>query len=207
MSEIKHSLRKSMLLVSLICAFGGCVTSSLPRSFAQRPPPGSLAIEFDRRAACPNLTGQYDIIPVIAQSVGNGEWTVEKGSENDHFAALPYFYAEEQTGNTNSFAGTLSIESRNSGTEIFVSHSLSGSKTLDSFFEKKNHFRCKEGVVEFPEFIVQGLADGSKALGRTRWSCGISIDKRLVCYKQVSSVQLHHIYSVFDFRSQVQVPD
>jgi len=199
---MKH-IRGSYLAVTIV-AFTACATPRLPEFIAAPEPPLKWNVVLDEKAGCPDVNGQYDSIPNVAELQQDGLWRISSGNWYDYLLLLPYsrVTADKRIPNEISHASSqsnlvLESDDQLDTLRITSSDKNAGNLATHVFSKAKNDFTCDAGNLIFPEFKIQGGTEGAFLNGKTYRQATITSGGDLLFYEQIQSYKTVHKYYLF----------
>lgn len=195
---------KVICLSSIGAVIMGCAVSSLPEFVAKPEPPMEWQTHLETKAGCPNVTGQYESTPEVAELQKDGSWHVSNGNWYDYLLLMPFSRSTAVKRNPNKDVpgyppnsliiqlneqeNTFQIISPDKNNENFQTH---------IFSEVANDYTCQAGKLVFPEFKIQGGTEGSTLNGKTIRLATVNSRGDLLFYEQTQSHKTIHKYYLF----------
>ncbi len=182
----------------------GCAVPTLPEFEMAPEPPVEWGIQLDSKVGCPNVSGQYELTPNVADLQQDDLWHISNGNWYDYLLLIPFNRAatvESAPGEIkpvyprNSLLielskqeDTLRIVSPDKNNENFQAH---------VFSEAAKDYACQAGNMVFPEFKIQGGTEGSTLNGKTYRQATKTSNGDLLFYEQTQSHKTIHKYYLF----------
>lgn len=192
----------SLALIGIVIM--GCAVTPLPEFVATPEPPLEWKIQLETKIGCPNITGQYESTPRVADLQQDGLWRVSKGNWYDYLLLIPFnrvtavkwtpddvspeFPHDSLIFVLNEQGNTLRVVSPDKNNESFATH---------IFSKSSSDYTCDAGNLIFPEFKIQGGTEGSFLNGKTYRQATITSGGDLLLYEQTQSHKTIHKYFLF----------
>jgi len=195
---------QNFYLAFVLIAIAGCAAPK-PHPFVSAPePPVEWSIWVEKNSGCPDITGEYELIPKVADFQKDGLWRVSNGNWYDYLLLIPFnrVAADEWTPDETSPAysrGSLLFDSNEQGDTLrIVSPDKNNENVATHIFSKaENDFTCQAGNLVFPEFQIQGGTEGAFLSGKTYRQATITSSGDLLFYEQTQSHKTIHKYYLF----------
>jgi len=195
-------------LALFVFAIVGCAAPRLPAFVTAPEPPMEWRAFVENKAGCPDTTGEYELIPKVADLQKDELWRVSNGNWYDFLLLIPFnrvtadkWNPDEDPREYSRFS--LLFESNNQGDMLRVISPDKRSEhfSTHTFREADNDFTCKAGYLIFPEFHVQGGAEGGYLNGKAYRQATITTSGDLLFYEQVQSHKVLHKYYLFKMKN------
>jgi hypothetical protein len=196
------------IYLTVVTALTGCATPILPAFVTAPTPPLEWKVLLEKKAGCPDVTGEYELTPTVAVLQNDSEWSFSKGNWYDYLLLIPFdrVTADKSTRGENSLAysaGSLLFESIQGGDKLWV---VSPEKNTEKFVthvfrQTENDYQCQAGNLVFPEFKIQGGTEGAYLNGKIYRQATITSDGDLLFYEQVQSHKTIHGYYLFKLKN------
>ena len=191
-----------LVFVGVVVA--GCAASTLSDFEMAPEPPVDWGAQLDSKVGCPNVSGQYELIPKVADLQNDSLWHLSNGKWYEYLLLIPFNRASaiESTpgeivppSSHNSLLielseqeNTFRVVSPDKNNENFQTH---------VFSQAANDYTCQSGNLVFPEFKIQGGTEGSTLNGKTYRHVTVSSNGDLLFYEQTQSYKSIHKYYLF----------
>ena len=199
--------------IILVFAITGCAASSPPAHVATPEPPVKWKVSIVKKGGCPNVTGEYALIPNVAILQKNGNWRISTGTRFDYVLLIPFdrvggekwkpnkksdaYSSTSLVFETNAQEDVIRIISPINNTKDFVAH---------VFSKNGDDYTCDSDKLVFPEFQIRGGTEGSILSGRIYRHAMITLGGDLLFYEQVQGQETIHKYYLFKMKDSRGYP-
>ena len=195
-------------LALVVFAIVGCAAPRLPAFVTAPDPPVEWKIFVENKVRCPDATGEYELIPKVADLQNDGLWHVSNGNWYDYLLLIPFnrvtadkWTPDEDPPGYSNFSLIFKSNDQKDMLRIISPDKKSENFSTHTFRESDNDFTCEAGYLIFPEFHVQGGTEGGFLNGKTHRQATITSNGDLLFYEQIQSHQVVHKYYLFKMKN------
>ena len=199
---------QSFYLAFIVITITGCATPRLPTFVSAPVPPVGWNVLLEEKVGCPNVTGQYELVPQVADLQKDGLWHVSIGNWYDYLLLIPFdrVSAHNLSSNDNlpiDSRFNLLFESKDQGRMLRITSPDKNAKNFatHAFSEAEKDYECQAGNLIFPEFQIQGGTEGSFLSGKIYRQATITSIGDLLFYEQIQSHKTVHRYYLFKLKN------
>ena len=161
-------MRKSLAPSSLLFLIVACSSSALlDIPPVQKPPANwsqSSTLKFPN-SNCPKMAGEYSETPVIYQSAGK-VMTSSEDVRRSYYSYFPFHLADRKVLSDDeiNLDSDLFLIRQTDADNFYISFKTHGAGTVEYHFRAtEEDFACKNGYIEFPIVISDGMLEGMSA--------------------------------------------
>ena len=196
------------LLALVVLVIVGCAAPRLPAFVTAPDPPMEWKTFVENKVGCPDITGEYELIPEVADLQKDGLWRVSDGDWYDFLLLIPFsrvtadeLNPDEDPHEYSRFSLFFESNDKRDMLRIISPDKKSEYFSIHTFREADDDFTCEAGYLIFPEFHVQGGAEGGYLNGKTYRQATITSSGDLLFYEQVQSHKVLHTYYLFKMKN------
>jgi len=185
----------------------GCAAPPVPPFTTPPAPPPEWRVSAENTTECPDITGEFTLIPKVATMQLNDTWLISSGEWLDFALLLPFDRDGGETRKLNNQSEKLAkqslvFESSDQGSVVQVRSPVINTEDflVDIFRKNKGDFTCEAGRLVFPEFVIRGGTEGSTLSGGIYRSAALTSVGDLLFYEQLQGKKTIHTYYLFEMK-------
>jgi len=202
-------IKRIFILIVVAFVMVGCATVKVHPLATVPGPPMDWNASFEKKIGCPNISGEYGLIPDVATLQDNGIWGFSVGQWFDFSLLVHFSEAGAQEWKPNEKSGTdfnkvVVLKSNvQDGTVQIISPIKNADYSVEhTIRENEGDYTCESGVLVFPEFHISGGTEGTSLNGRIYRSATKTIAGDLLFYEQIQGQKTIHKYYMFKQQGQ-----
>ena len=191
----------SMALVIMVM---GCAVPAVPTLTLPPDPPSEWEVSTGSSTECHDITGEYELVPIVALLEENGAWHISTGNWFDSVLLFPFdrvdtnsWPSTERTHRYSNTSITIELFSQEDAIRIVSPVKNSDEFVAHIFSMTKGDYTCNLGRLVFLEFEISGGTEGSALNGRKYRHVTITNDGGLLFYEQIQGEIAVHKYYFF----------
>jgi hypothetical protein len=191
----------SMVLVIIVM---GCAAPAVPTLTLPPDPPSEWEVSTGSITECHDITGEYELVPMVAILEKNGAWHISTGNWFDNVLLFPFdrvdinsWTSTESSHRYSNTSITIELFSQEDAIRIVSPVKNSDEFVAHTFRMAKGDYTCNSGRLVFPEFGIIGGTEGSALNGRKYRHVTITNAGDLLFYAQIQGEAAIHKYYFF----------
>lgn len=201
--------RRIFILIVVAFVMAGCATTKMYPLVTVPEPPMDWNASFQKKIGCPDITGEYRLIPDVATLQDKGIWGFSVGQWFDFSLLVSFRGAGVQEWKPNEKSGTnfsknvvLKSNVQDSTVQVISPIKNADYSVEHTIRESEGDYTCELGVLIFPEFHISGGTEGASLNGRIYRSATKTLAGDLLFYEQIQGQETVHKYYMFRQQGQ-----
>jgi hypothetical protein len=192
------------LAIGITILSSGCTLPDRAHDVVNSDPPEEWSIASINQGGCPNVSGEFTLIPKVAVLQSSGQWEISLGDWYDYVLLMPLDRAEISKKKLSDYSDKHSKNSLvfmtyiQEGRVEIVAPNYDGDVSISHVLKRENgDFSCEEGGLVFPEFRIKGGTEGGTLSGTIRRIANETKAGDLLFYERIDGKKVTQRYYLF----------